>query len=346
MTAAFGTALAGSLLISVVPRYSTAVLSLFLVGLGMATLQVAINPLLRVAGGEEHFAANSVLAQLVFGGASFLSPHIYSYFVTNLEHVAPGRPLPVRVISGLVPHELPWVSVYWIFAALLLLMIAVVLLVRFPRVVRKPEEKAGAWTAYVSLFKKKITILYFLGIFAYVGMEQGTANWISQFLLTYHGYDPHTAGARTVSWFWGFMTIGCLLGFVLLKILDSRKVLIGFSVAAAVFLSLALFGPGPLALIMFPLVGFAASVMWSIIFSLALNSLESHHGAFSGILCTAIIGGAIVPLAIGRLGDALGLRQGMVLLYLALGYVLSIGFWARPLIANETIFARRRRDSR
>ena len=346
MTAAFGAALTGSLLFSIFPRYPTAVLSLFLIGLGMAALQVAINPLLRVAGGEEHFAANSVLAQLVFGGASFLSPHVYSYFVTNLERPVFSRPLPVRLVSGAVPGDLPWVSVYWAFSALLFLMIGVLLLVRFPRVVKRPEEKAGAWAVYKTLFKRKITLLYFLGIFTYVGLEQGTANWISQFLLTYHGYDPHTAGARTVSWFWGFMTIGCLLGFALLKILDSRKVLVGFSAAAAVFLSLALFGPGPLALIMFPLVGFAASVMWSIIFSLALNSSESHHGAFSGILCTGIIGGAFFPLAVGRLGDVLGLRLGMVLLYLALGYVLSIGFWARPLIANETISMGKRRKSR
>jgi fucose permease len=210
-------------------------------------------------------------------------------------------------------------------------------------VVRKEEEKAGTWVVTRSLFRKRLVGLYFLGIFAYVGLEQGTANWISQFLLTYHGYDPHTVGARTVSWFWGLMTIGCLLGFALLKVLDSRKILVGFSAAAAVFLALALFGPGTVALLAFPLVGFAASVMWSIIFSLALNSLDRHHGAFSGILCTGIVGGAVVPLAVGRLGDALGLRLGMLLLYPALGYVFSIGIWARPLVPNETIASRKRK---
>jgi FHS family L-fucose permease-like MFS transporter len=345
MVAAFGTALCGSLLFSLIPTYPTAILSLFLIGLGMAALQVAINPLLRVAGGEAHFASNSVLAQLVFGGASFLSPHIYSYFVTNLARPSTARPLPVRLARDLVPPDLPWVSVYWVFSALVLLMVLVLLFVRFPRVVRKEEEKAGSWAVTKALFRKRLAGLYFLGIFAYVGLEQGTANWISQFLLTYHSYDPHTVGARTVSWFWGLMTIGCLLGFALLKILDSRRVLVGFSAAAAVFLGLALFGPGPVALLMFPLVGFAASVMWSIIFSLALNSLDRHHGAFSGILCTGIIGGAVVPLAVGRLGDLLGLRLGMVLLYVALGYVLSIGFWAKPLIANATVARRNRSGS-
>ena len=88
---------------------------------------------------------------------------------------------------------------------------------------------------------------------------------------------------------------------------------------------------------MFPLMGFSASVMWPVIFSLALNSVERHHGSFSGILCTGIIGARLVPLLVGRLGDAFGLRQGMFILYLTLGYILSIGIWARPLITNETL---------
>jgi fucose permease len=188
-------------------------------------------------------------------------------------------------------------------------------------------------------------LLYSLGIFCYVGSEQGVANWISKFLQTYHGFDPQTTGANAVSYFWGLMTAGCLLGLVLLKLLDSRKVLIAASAATLVALSLALFGPASVALVAFPLVGFCISVMWSIIFSLALNSVESHHGSFSGILCTAIVGGAIVPLVVGWLGDLVGLRLGMLFLYVTLGYILSIGFWARPLVNNATISLKKKADA-
>jgi fucose permease len=86
--------------------------------------------------------------------------------------------------------------------------------------------------------------------------------------------------------------------------------------------------------------GFFLSVMWSVIFSLALNSAERHHGSFSGILCTAIVGGAFVSLAVGWLGERVGLRAGMLLLYATLGYILSIGFWARPLVDNATVSLR------
>jgi fucose permease len=343
MVAAFGVAFAGALLFSLLPVYRVAIISLFLIGVGMAALQVAINPLLRVAGGEEHFAFNSVMAQTIFGGASFLSPYVYTYFVIHLRGVNADSNFLVKVMAKLVPADLPWISVYWVFAAVTLVMVLVISLSKFPVVVRKDDERAGAWATHKMLFKKRTVILFFFGVMAYVGTEQGVANWISQFLYVYHKFDPQSVGARVVSRFWGLMTIGCLLGLVLLKLLDSRKILIGFSVAAIVLLSLGFFGPGSVALIAFPLVGFAASVMWSIIFSLALNSVESHHGSFSGILCTGIIGGALVPLIIGRLGDSFGLRTGMFFLYLTLGYILSIGFWARPLIPNETIFSRKKK---
>ena len=345
MIGAFALAFAGALLFSILPRYPTAIVSLFLIGAGMAALQVAINPLLRAAGGEEHYAFNSVLAQLVFGGASFLSPFIYTYFVRNIGRPGgEGKPL-IGLMAGLVPADLPWVSVYWVFAAIVVAMIVVLAVVRFPVVVRKEDERAGAWAAHKALFGNRTVLLYFLGIFAYVGTEQGVANWISQFLKAYHGYDPQTVGAGRVALFWGLMTVGGVLGLALLKLVDSRKVLVGFTAAALVFLTLALFGPGPLALVMFPLMGLAASVMWPVIFSLALNSVDSRHGSFSGILCTGIVGGALVPLLIGRLGDAFGLRQGMLVLYLTLGYVLSIGIWARPLVSNATIAGTRKKEA-
>lgn len=333
---AFIIAFAGALLFASFPNFSIAMFSLFLIGLGMAMLQVAINPLLRVAGGEGHFAFNSVLGQLVFGLASFLSPQIYTYLVKNLQSYSGGENVIIQTLAKVVPSDLPWISLYWVFAVVTLAMVLIIASVRFPRVERKEDERAGAKDSYRQLFKNKFVILYFFGIFAYVGSEQGVANWISKFLVTYHGYDPQTVGADTVSYFWGLLTAGCLLGLLMLKIFDSRKILIWFTGAALVSLTFGLFGPGRVALFAFPLVGFFSSVMWSVIFSLALNSVKRNHGAFSGILCTGIVGGAIVPLIVGWLGDFFGLRFGMMFLYLTLGYILSIGFWSKPLITNVT----------
>src|SRR5215469_7838158 len=177
-------------------------------------------------------------------------------------------------------------------------------------------------------------------MFAYVGSEQGTANWISRFLSSYHGFDPHTTGASAVSWFWGLMTIGCFFGMILLKAFDSRRVLLGFSIGALIALSAGLVGPAMVSLYAFPIIGFFASIMWPTVISLALNSVSEHHGSFAGILCTGIVGGAVVPLIIGRLGDLIGLRFGMMVLYLTFGCVLSVGLWSRPIITNATFGAK------
>jgi fucose permease len=342
MVAAFGVAFAGSSVLALFPNYLTAIGSLFLIGSGMAMLQVAINPLLREAGGEEHFAFNATLAQLIFGAASFLSPLVYSYLVLNLEHRSADANLLITTLSKLVPGDLPWIALYWLFAVIALLMVGVVSLSSIPRVERTAEERVGAFATHLALLRRPIVVLFFVGIFSYVGLEQGVANWMSKFLNTYHGYDPQTTGARAVAWFWGLMTIGGVAGIVLLKLLDSKIVLVLFTVAAILSLTAALFLSGPVARVAFPMVGFFAAVMWPVIFSLALNSVAEHHGSFSGILVTGIIGGAVMPLIVGGLGDLVGLRAGMLFLYLALAYILGIGFWARPLIRNVTIQSRKR----
>ena len=101
-------------------------------------------------------------------------------------------------------------------------------------------------------------------------------------------------------------------------------------------LTAALFGPAGVSLYAFPAIGLFASIMWPTLISLALNSVSEQHGSFAGILCTGIVGGAVVPLVIGRLGDMAGLRSGMMLLYVTFGCVLSVGFWSRPIVSNAT----------
>jgi fucose permease len=337
MIAAFLASTVGSLSFAVHPTYCMAVLSLFVMGAGMATLQTAINPLLRVAGGEEHFAYNSAFAQLVFGSASFVSPYAYSYLVLNLGNRRAGRNRLLDVLARLTPPDLPWVSMYWIFTVFTLAMIAVLFFSRFPRVELTADEQTGSLKIYRGLFRKPMVWAFFVCVFAYVGSEQGTADWISKFLFQYHGYDPHTTGATAVAWFWGLLTAGCLIGMVLLRIFDSRYVLIGTCLGAIFCLTAALFGAAKVSLIAFPMIGLFASVMWPILVSLALNSVSEHHGALAGILGTGIMGGAVVPLIIGRIGDHFDLRTGVAFLYVTFACVLSVGLWARPVIANATI---------
>ena len=322
LLAAFTLNLIGCVAISVWPTYAVVIGGLFVIGLGMAMLQVVINPLMRTTGGEAHFAFFAVMAQLVFGLASYLSPLIYSALMRQPS--AAQRPL-------------VWVEFYWAFVVVYVLLILTTRLLSIPRVELSEAERGGSIATYRKLLGEPVVQLFFLGIIAYVGTEQSLADWMSQFLATYHHFSPTREGAHAVSLFWGLMSVGCLLGLLLLRLLDAKVVLAVFTTLAIGCVGLALFGDARVSLLAFPACGFFLSVMWSIIFSLALNSVSSHHGAFSGILCTGILGGAVVPLLVGMLADHVGLRAAMLTVFATLGFILSIAWWARPLIRNQTV---------
>lgn len=335
---AFGFTFSGALLFVLFPTYGIVLSSLFIIGIGMAMLQVIILPLMREVGGEKNYAFNSVLAQIIFGTASFLSPFVFSEVMRQLATNSIYDSFFIGFLRKLIPENLPWSSLYLIFTIVFALMIIVIFNVKFPKVELKENEKTGTLQNHIELLKKKHVILFFLGIIAYVGTEQGLANWMSLFLNIYHGVNPEGLGATTVAWFWGLMSIGCLLGLIIIKLIDSKIMLRIFSILAILTLFLALFAPTTISVIAFSGCGFSISIMFSVIFSLALNSVEKHHGTFSGILCTGIFGGALIPLIVGWLGDIIGLRFSMCFLFITLGYILSISFWAKPLIKNNTIW--------
>lgn len=336
MILAFAFAFSGALMFAVFPTFHVFVISLFIIGAGMAALQVVINPLLRVAGGEQHYTFNSVLAQLIFGLASFISPQMYSYLVSNIDKQNTQKPV-ISLLIELVPQQMSWVSVYWVFALLSMMMIAVIMFIKFPKVELQEDERAGSRSSYRELFKNKYVILYFTGMFAYVGTEQGISYWMSKFLNQYHGYDPDTIGADAVSYFWGLMTIGGLLGLVLLKLIDCKLVLRWFTILAMISLVAGLSGNDQLALWAFPVAGFFLSVMYPVIVSLGLNSVSSHHGSFAGILMTGVAGGAVVQILIGGISDLISLKAGMLFLFVTMGYILGISYWAKPIISNATV---------
>lgn len=334
LTAGFALPLVGSLLFALVPTFPVLLASSFTIGLGMAMLQTTINPLTRVAGGEENFAFFSVMGQLVFGAASFVSPLVYARLVARLTSGETLHGL-TGWLQSLTPASLPWVSLYWLFAVILVAVIIVVLAVRFPRLELQESERSGGLHSYRELLKNPRVYLFFLGMLCYTASEQGVANWISEFLRQYHGLDPQTVGAPTVGRFWGYMSVGCLVGLFALKLWDARDVLKVAGVLAIASLLAALFGSAGVALVAFPAVGFSISVMFSIVMSLALNSVDRYHGSFAGILCTGIAGGALGPLIVGWLGDLVGLRLALLFVCVTIAYIVGIAFWARPLVDNK-----------
>ena len=309
--------------------------------LGMAMLQVVINPLMRTAGGEAHFAFFSVMGQLVFGLASFLSPLAFSALMQNFaEGTRPDGGI-LGPLATLVPASLPWVSFYWAFAAIFVLVI-----VDHARHAHSKDRAEGRRASrntrslLASCSRDRHVRLFFLGIVAYVGTEQSLANWMSQFLSTYHGMSRRQWRAhRRSRLFWGSDVGGLRARPVVAASCSIRESCSACFPASQWSASRSRFSaPSETrAACAFPLSGFFLSVMFSVIFSLALNSVPRHHGALSGILCTGILGGAVVPLLVGVLGDWFGLRVALTRVFVTVGYILSISFWADPIVRNDTV---------
>src|SRR5579872_2900627 len=149
----------GCVLIASSASYLAVIAGLFVIGLGMAMLQVVINPLTRSTVGEAHFAFYAVLGQLVFGAASFLSPFALSLLQTHEQAYAAFGP--------------PWVPFYAGAAVVFAGFIALTVKMRLPKAELAQDERVGSFGTYIELLRNKYVLLFFVGVVAYVGTEQG-----------------------------------------------------------------------------------------------------------------------------------------------------------------------------
>ena len=157
-------------------------------------------------------------------------------------------------------------------------------------------------------------VLGALGIFVYVGAEVS----IGSFLIIFFG-EANVAGleesqaAKYLTYYWGGAMVGRFIGAAVMQKLAAGKVLAFSAALAIVLIVITIFASGQLAMWAILLVGLFNSIMFPTIFSLAINSLGQHTSQGSGILCLAIVGGAILPLIQGVLADSIGLQNSFLL---------------------------------
>ena len=315
---------AGAALIILMPGYLSFIFSFFMIGTGMAILQVAINPILRFAVSGENFAFFSIIGQLAFGSASFLSPVFYRFLLEK------------KNFFGLnIFNDEPWLWIYFLF---ILVIIALLVFLYF---LKTPDNQSKLEKFDINVFSKflnnRISYFYFFGIFSYVGVEQGINNWSSEFLYQYHSLDPEKVGVEVISAFWGNLTIGTIISLFLVKFIDEKKLLSIYALTSSIIAFLAIHGDYEISVLSFKLLGFSISGVWSVMISLALNSVPKNHSIFTGILLTGIVGGAVFPFIVAGIGQIFNLKVGMHVILIGLVYMLYVSFTAKPLISNKTI---------
>ncbi len=284
----------GVLLFALIPGFIPNMMAMFLCGVGITGIQVALNPLVADVSDPVKYSRNLTLFMVLNGVGGYCAPQLVT-FIKN---------------AGF-----DWTFNYWVFTGIALLMTLALALPKYPKpAVSGKEVKANAGSSNLTfelLTKHPLIYLYAFGIFLYVGVEVGVANTIGFYLqdkLNIVGAFGDAAEAMkntTISNYWGGLLVGRLLGtFVLHKIPGGRAIMI-YITLAAVSLFLAMTGDINQALWAFPAIGFFISIMFPTIYSTATNSFPiEYSGAVSSILCTAIMGGAVVGPAIAAVAEA------------------------------------------
>lgn len=312
----------GSFLFYISNNYVIVILMIFTIGIGVTAIQIAGNPFIRELDVPSRYTAN--LTAIIGIGA-------LGYAIS---------PLLVPLVES---NGLSWNSVYLIFGIINALLLVLLFLAKFPEVNILEEERIKI-SQVTSLLKNPIILAYSLGIFLYVGAEVGTSSYILIYMNKIHGVTNQDSfwntgsiwysafpskSALVVALFWLLQAAGRLIIAPMMKHISEKKIFIFHSLCTILFLLIAIFGNTNISLIAFALVGYFTCASFTSIFSAAINSYDSNHGTISGILGTAIVGGAFVGWLVGAIGDLLNMQWAMVINLIAFAYVFGLAAWGK-----------------
>jgi FHS family L-fucose permease-like MFS transporter len=298
------------------PLFLTAV---FVVGAGVTALQTAANPYVAILGPEHSAPVRLTLAQALNSLGGTIAPLVAgAYILTDPAKIASKASIADTVR---VPYML-------IAAGLLLLGLAVAFM-HLPAITATQSfrpAKEGDPMLSRSIWSYRHTVLGAVGIFLYVGVEVGLASIAVNYFKN-QGVDSAKTASFLVSLYWFGALIGRLLGSWVLTKIKSGRLLGGFGIAAAAFLAVSMVSSGQVAIWTLVLCGFFNSIMFPNIFALGIAGLGPMTSKGSGLIMTAVVGGAVIPFLIGAAADKVGIQHAFVIPILCYLFIAYYGLW-------------------
>ena len=298
--------------------------ALFVLASGITILQVAANPLVTVMGPSETASSRLTMTQAFNSLGTTVAPIIGSVLIFSA--VTEFATDTAEAESVIVPY----------FA--LAIMLAVLALIFTKISLPTPnleEDEAATGDENTRLTEYRHLVLGAVALFMYVGAEVS----IGSFLVNFFGLEevaglPEAQAAHYIAYYWGGAMIGRFAGAVLMQKIAAGKLLAFNSVAAVVLILIAIFSSGSVAMWSILLVGLCNSIMFPTIFSLALKGLGVNTSRGSGLLCLAIVGGAIVPVVQGGFADTIGLQISFLLPALCYVFIAYYGLVGSKVRSN------------
>lgn len=298
------------------PLFLTAV---FIVGAGVTALQTAANPYVVVLGPEHSAPVRLTLAQALNSLGGTIAPLVAgAYILTDPASLATKAAIANTV-------RVPYIA---IAVGLLILGVAVAFM-HLPHIAQTQEfrpAQEGDPVLSRSIWSYKHTVLGAVGIFLYVGVEVGLASIAVNYFKT-QGVDSEKTASFLVSLYWFGALVGRLLGSWVLTRIKSNKLLGAFGIIAALLLVVSMVSSGQVAIWTVVLCGFFNSIMFPNIFALAIKGLGPMTSKGSGLVMTAVVGGAIVPFLLGAAADKMGIQHAFVIPIFCYLFIAYYGLW-------------------
>jgi len=299
-----------------VASYPLFLAALMVLAAGITALQVAANPYVAVLGPEKTASSRLNLAQAVNSLGHTTAPWIGGLLILS------AAPLGVDALRRLAPedlqayriHEAATVKVPYLVIGVALLALGI-LIARFKLPPMPAAERHGVAGAAGSLWRYRHLTLAVIGIFVYVGAEVAIGSLLINYLIQPEiGNLSRTLAATLVGFcYWGGAMIGRFIGSAVLRKVSTRMVLAIAALMACLLVCTSMLTFGAVAMWSLILVGFFNSVMFPSIFTLGIAELGPLTGDASGLLITAIVGGAVIPPATGWLADRIGIHYSFLL---------------------------------
>ena len=298
------------------PLFLTAV---FVVGAGVTALQTSVNPYASILGPENTASIRLNLAQALNSLGGTLAPIVAGAYILS----DPAKLASKAAVADTV--RMPYIL---IAGGLLLLGLAVAFM-HLPHVEQTQQfrpAKDGDPILSRSILSYRHTVLGAVGIFLYVGVEVGLAS-IAVNYFSSQGMSTAKTASFLVSLYWLGALVGRLLGAGIMTKVKAGTLLGAFGFTAAALIAISMFTSGGVAIGTLVLCGFFNSVMFPNIFTLGIAGLGPMTSKGSGLIMTAVVGGAVVPLAIGALADKVGIQHSFVIPVICYLYIAYYGIW-------------------
>lgn len=294
--------------------------ALFVLASGITLLQVAANPYVAILGPAQTAASRLNLTQAFNSLGTTIGPFLGSMFILA---AAVSAAAPVDTAKEIQTVQTP----YLILAGLLFAIAIVFSQFKLPVIKGMDATTAVADDHNVpSVWKHSHLVLGAVAIFMYVGAEVAIGSFLVNFMAQPEvaGLQENVAG-RYLSLYWGGAMVGRFIGAVVLRRVRPGVVLAFNAACAILLLIIAMSSAGKVAMWSVLGIGLFNSIMFPTIFTLGLARLGRHTGEGSGVLCMAIVGGAIVPVVQGYFADTIGLLPSFVVPAVCYAYIVFYG---------------------